>query len=179
VGFYATPDRRIGFGATASNCIHPSPLLPIAVESGEILTEERTMPKQPKTWVLAPKKKPAPKVPDSLKTEVEQRAHELIETALRPKHVQPPPKSPRFNYIIDLWTNSHRSYFYFGTTYASPGPTAISPTFETKFARMEFVGRGRFNLSYMRHNDKWFELFTGLTLDECLELVRDDWHFLA
>ncbi len=137
------------------------------------------MPRQGKTWVLTPKKRPSPKVPDTLKPDVERKGNELVETALKPTHLKPPPKSPRFNYIIDIWTKWHRNYFYFGATYASPGPTAISPTFETKFARLEFAGGGRFNLSYMRHNGKWFELFTRLTLDECLELVRDDGHFLA
>ena len=137
------------------------------------------MKRKAKTWVLTPKKKPSPKVSDTLKADVQRKADALVESALRPAHVKPPPESPRFNYIIDIWTKWHRSYFYFGATYASPGPTAISPTFETKFARLEFVGGGRFNLSYMRHNGKWFELFTQLTLDECLELVRDDEHFMA
>lgn len=40
-------------------------------------------------------------------------------------------------------------------------------------------GGNRFALSYMRYNGKWFELFLSLSLDECLEAVRDDWHFLA
>ncbi len=120
-----------------------------------------------------------PKLPDTLKAEVQRRGTELVENVLKPKHVQPSPEPPRFNYIIDLWTKWNRNYFYFGATYSCHGPTAISPTIETKFARMEFVGGSRFNLSYMRHNDKWFELFTGLTLDECLELVRDDEHFIA
>ncbi len=137
------------------------------------------MPRQAKTWMLTPKSKASPKVPDTLKSEVERKARELVETALKPKYVQPPPESPRFNYIIDFGTKWHRNYFYFRATYASPGPTAISPTFEAKFARLEFVGGGRFNLSYRRHNGEWFELFTELTLDECLELVRDDCHFLA
>jgi hypothetical protein len=137
------------------------------------------MAKQTKTWVLTPKRKPSANVPDTLKAEVERKAHELVETSLKPTHVKPPPKSPRFNYIIDVWTKWHRSYFYFGATYACPGATAPSPTFHSKFARLEFVGGGRFNLSYMRHNGKWFELFIRLTLDECLELVRDDGHCLA
>ena len=112
------------------------------------------MPRQTKTWMQTPKRSSSPKAPDTLKAEVERKAKELVETALKPKHVQPPPRSPRFNYIIDLWTKWRRNYFYFGATYASPGPTAISPTFEAKFARLEFVGGGCFNLAYMRHNGK-------------------------
>ena len=119
-----------------------------------------------------------PNVQDSVKVEVETRATEFVEKVLKPIHVKPPLKEPQFNYIVDLWAKWYRGYFYFGATYASPGPDAISQTFETKFARMEFVGDGCFDLSYMRHNGKWFELFPSLSLDECLEAVRDQMHFM-
>ena len=128
---------------------------------------------------MPPPRKAKPKVPDNLRAEVQAKADELVEKVLKPRQVKPPPKKPRFNYIIDIGTKWHQSYFYFGTIYACPGPTAISPTFESKFARMGYVGRKHFALSYMRHTGKWFELFPRLTVDECLELVRDDWHFLA
>jgi len=138
------------------------------------------MAKKPKkAWVYAPKKPPKQKVPDDLKAKVEAQASELVEKVLKPRHVQPPPKEPKFNYIIDLRTKWQRSYLYFGATYACPGPNAISPTFETKFARMEFVGGNKFALSYMRHTGKWWEIFSRLSLDECLEHVRDDPIFLA
>jgi hypothetical protein len=42
---------------------------------------------------------------------------------------------------------------------------------------MEHLGGGRFALSYMRHNDKWFRLFPSLTVGECLDSIRNDWHF--
>jgi len=137
------------------------------------------MAKKPKAWISTPKRQSKPKVPDAFKADVEAKANELVETVLKPKYVEPPPKEPRFNYIIDLWAKWYRSYFYFGATYASPGPRAISPTFETKFARMEYLGARSFALSYMRHTGKWFELFPDLTLDECLDAVRDDLHFQA
>ena len=38
---------------------------------------------------------------------------------------------------------------------------------------MEYVGDGRFNLAYMRHNDKWWEVGQRLTAKECLERIRD------
>jgi hypothetical protein len=64
--------------------------------------------------------------------------------------------------------------FYFVSTYACPGPNALSPTFEAKFARLEHVGHGLFNLSFMRHTGKWVELFTDQTLDECLKSIQED-----
>jgi hypothetical protein len=65
-------------------------------------------------------------------------------------------------------------YFYFTSTYACPGPNALSATFEAKFARLEHVAGWRFNLALLRHTGKWVELLTGLTLDECLKSIRED-----
>ena len=132
----------------------------------------------PKAW-MSPSTRRLPKapLPEGIKADVNAKAAKLVENVLKPKYVKPPPKKPRFNYIIDVWTNGLGSTLYFGTTYACPGPNAISPSFEAKFARMEHVGGGRFALSYMRHNDKWFRLFPSLTADECLDAIQNDWHF--
>lgn len=132
-----------------------------------------------KAWVYAPKKPPKSKVPDDLKAKVEAEARDLVENVLKPRHVQPPPEAPRFNYITDIWAKWHRGYFYFGATYACPGPTAMSPSFESKFARWQYVGGNKFALAYMRHTGKWLEIYARLSLDECLELVQNDPHFIA
>ncbi len=36
----------------------------------------------------------------------------------------------------------------------------------------------RFNLSYMRHTGKWWEIYPDLTLDECMNAIRDEPHFM-
>ena len=131
--------------------------------------------KKPKRmWVYAPGKPTPPSVPEDLKAEVKAKADDLVETVLKPQHVKPPPTDPRWNYITDIYTKWHRSFFYFCSTYACPGPNALSPTFESPFARMEYVGAGRFNLAYMRHTGKWWEVYQGLTAEECLETIRDE-----
>ena len=43
---------------------------------------------------------------------------------LKPKFIKPPPKDPKWNYIIDIFTKWHSSFFYFCSTYACPGPNA-------------------------------------------------------
>ncbi len=110
----------------------------------------------------------------ALRQEVDQKAGDLIENVLKPMHVQPPPKDERFNYITDITTKWLGSKLYFVSVYACPGPNAISPTFETTFARMEYVGDGRFALSFRRHTRQWVELYDGLSVDECLSAIRDD-----
>jgi hypothetical protein len=130
--------------------------------------------KPQRTWVYSPAKDPRTKVSDALRGEVERKANELIDTALKAKYIEPPPKNPKFNYAIGLSTRWHGRYFYFVATYACPGPNAISPTFSVNFARLEHTATGRYNLAFMRHTGKWHELFSGQTLGECLTAIRDD-----
>ncbi len=95
-----------------------------------------------------------------------QKAGDLIENVLKPKHVQPPPKGSQLNYLVDITTKWLGSKCYLIGIYRSPGPHAVSPTFETKFAHMEYVGNGKFALSFMRHTDQWVELYDALSVDE-------------
>ena len=59
-----------------------------------------------------------------------------------------------------------------------PGPNAISPFFEARFARLEYLADDNYNLSYMRHTGQWWEIYRDLSLEECLSAVRDEPHFL-
>jgi hypothetical protein len=136
------------------------------------------MDRRQKFWAFCPQRSPKPKVPEDVKLEVETKARELIESFLKSEYIKSPPEDMRFNYVVDIYTKWYHSSFYFCATYACPGPQAISPSFETKFARMEYAGEGLFNLSYMRHTGKWFEIFKDLSTDECLETIRDYPHFM-
>lgn len=131
------------------------------------------MAKQRKKWVFAPPKLPKPTVPEDVKQEVEAQANALVESVLKVRHISPPPDNTEFNYIVDIDTKWHRGYFYFVAVYCSPGPHAIAPTFDTKFARMEYAGDRSFHLSYMRHTGKWFEIYRDLSLDECLKAISE------
>ena len=132
------------------------------------------MGKQQKPRGYSPRKSTTSKLQETLKREVTTKANELIETVLKPKHIQPPPENPQFNYIVDMYGKWYHRYFYFCATYCVPGTNATVPSFEAKFARMEYAGNNRFHLSLMRHTGQWVELYTGLSLDECLAAIRDD-----
>ena len=134
--------------------------------------------KTPKTWMLPnpTQRKPKADLTPTIRADLDAKAKKLV-AVLKPKYVKPPPKNAQFNYITDVWIKWLGSTLYFGTTYACPGPNAISPSFEAKFARMEYVGGGRFVLSYMRHTEKWFRLFPSLTADKCLDAIKNEGHF--
>jgi hypothetical protein len=124
--------------------------------------------------MFSPGKKHKESLPGTVKDEVDTKSRELIETVLKPKHVEPPPEGRQLNYITDITTKWIGSTCYFISIYACPGPNALSPTFETKFARMEYVGNAKFALSFMRHTGQWVRLYEGLGVDECMKAIRDD-----
>lgn len=126
----------------------------------------------PRRWV---KSRPlTPPIPALVKSAVTLAANDLVETVLKPRYVQEPPTEPQWNYIIDIGTRWSHSSLYFTATYCCPGPNALVPSFEHRFARMQFAGQQRFHLAFMRHTGEWIELYQGLSLDECLQAIRDD-----
>jgi hypothetical protein len=131
--------------------------------------------KKQKRWTYSPSK---PKVPETVKASVKSKADELVDNVLKPRAIKPPPDDMRFNYVVDIYTKWYRNYFYFCAKYASPGPNAISPHFETKFARLEYIAQDRYHLSYVRHTGQWWELYQDLSLDECLNAIRDEPFFM-
>jgi hypothetical protein len=132
------------------------------------------MAKKRKAGVSSPAKSTKTTLPDSLKAELEAKANTLIEEVLKPRYVLPPPNEGHFNYIIDIGAKWSRNSFLIFSTYACPGPNALAPTFEAKFAKLEILGRGLFALSFMRHTGKWVGIYESLSVDECLKAIQDD-----
>ncbi len=132
-------------------------------------------PREP--WNIRPAKRRAT-IAASLKTEVETKAKELIDKVLKPKHIRPPPAEAQFNYVTDIEAKWFRNCFYFVSIYACPGTNALSPTFESKFARMEPLGDGTFAVSFMRHTGEWVGLHNSISLDDCMKAIRDDPRFV-
>ena len=135
------------------------------------------MIRKQKRWVYNPPKPPKAKVPDEIKCALEKKATELIESILKPEHIKSPPEDNTFNYIVDIYSKWYRNYFYFIAKYNCPSPHAISPSFEAKFARMEYIDNEHFNLSYMRHTEQWWEIHSDMSINDCLKAIREEPHF--
>ena len=131
--------------------------------------------KKAKQWGWAPASRASsPTLDATARAQVEAKARELIEKELKPRHIKPPLADSRSNYLTDITLKWHGSTLFLVAVYACPGPNAISPSFEARFARLRPAAAGRFDLSFMRHTGQWVELFQGQTLDECLREIRDD-----
>lgn len=124
--------------------------------------------KAQKRWILTPPKEPKPKVPEDQKQLIQDKCNQLIESTLKAEYIQPPPTDNERNYCVDILGKWYRNYFYFCSIYNCPSPRALSPSFESRFARLEYVGQDSFNLAYMRHTGKWWEIGQELTLYQCL-----------
>jgi hypothetical protein len=134
------------------------------------------MAKKQKMWVYSPSKPLAPKVSANTKVIVQQKAGELVDRVLKPKHIQPPPAPDQFqhNYIADIYTKWYRHYFYFCAEYCVPGPNTLMPYFEAKFARLEYIKDNQFNLAFKRYTGEWVEVYPNLSLEQCLTAVEND-----
>jgi hypothetical protein len=128
--------------------------------------------KAPKQWMYSPKRGPKPKVSAALKGEVSRRADALLENVIMPARVVPPPPDMQWNYLVNLYTKWHGSYFYLCGTWRCPADNCLSEHFDLKFTRLEYAGNGQFNLAYMRHTGQWATVFPDLTLDDCLEQIE-------
>lgn len=121
--------------------------------------------------------KTKPKVPESIKLMLTDKANELIENIIKPNHISPPPTDNNFNYLVDIYSTWYRNYFYFCSKYNCPGPNAIAPSFDIKWARMEYVGDDKFNISYMRHTEKWAEVFQDISMIDSLKAITEEPYF--
>lgn len=130
--------------------------------------------KAKKLWLASSPKQSKPTVPDSEKQLIEQKCNELIQTEFKPKYIESPPTDHDLNYRTDIFGKWYRNYFYFCSTYNCPSPRAISPSFESRSARLEYVGQDCFNVAYMRHTGQWWEILHGLSLEECLSEIRNN-----
>jgi len=130
-----------------------------------------------KTWVYAPKKAKV-KVSNDVKERVKKRADKFIDSVLKPNHLKPPPKDAQFNYIADIYSKWHRHFLYFCAEYHCPGENAIAPSFESKFARLEYLPGECYTLAYMRHTNQWLEINHDISLEEAFRQIEDGPHFI-
>ena len=119
------------------------------------------------------------KITKLVKDSVTQEASDLINNTLKPRYIKHEIETNFSNQLFDISLKWRGSSLYFLAKYNCVGENAISPTFESKFARLVFVGDNKFSLSYMRHTDKWFELHSGLPSQKCFSAIETKPYFVV
>ena len=135
------------------------------------------MAKQLKTWALNPKQTKA-NVPKATKEKLTKLANKLVEEKLKLRYVERPRKNQKINYVSDIYTKWVRNFFYFCAQYQSPEHNVRVQTFETKFARLEYLATGKYILSYQRHNGKWFETDRQISQAKALQVISNGGLFM-
>lgn len=113
------------------------------------------------------------KMPVLEKVKIIFEMEDLIEDKLRKKYIKSPPKDKKLSYVYDLYAEQYQKYFYFCAKYHCRAKNRIADYFEHRFARLEYTSIG-FNLSYMRHTGKWWEVEQGLSLKKAFKRITED-----
>jgi hypothetical protein len=105
------------------------------------------------------------------KQEITAVCEKFIADVLKPRYLPAITPTP-FNYPIDIFGQWHGNKYRFLQRYRSDRADAIEREFDAPFARLEYVSRDRFDLSYFRHIDKWFRLYRFVSLAQALDLIE-------
>src|SRR5262249_5142084 len=79
-----------------------------------------------------------------------------------------------FNYPVGLGGKWHGNKYRFITRYRSGHAENRGEEFDAPFARLDYVGPDRFDLSYFRYTGEWFRLHRGVTRGQALRLIASE-----
>ena len=122
-------------------------------------------------WVFVGRKPSAPE-----KLSIARTCEGFIDQVLNPRFL-PEIRPTEFNYPIAIFGKWHGSKYRFIERFRSGFADALSEEFDAPFARIEYVGRDRSDLSYLRHTGEWLCLYRSLSLAMALKTIEDDGHF--
>lgn len=125
-------------------------------------------------WIYNPKPRD---VPQKLKLEIEAKARNLIDSELKKKHIKGKNPDNDYNYIVDIYYKWIGKRFYLCSKYNCPSPNAISPSFESKFARLEYISDNKFQLFFMRHTGEWIKLYPDISLEKAFNAIKEEPYF--
>ena len=110
-------------------------------------------------------------IPENLKEKLESKAKNIMDE-LKKEYIKEKNPNNDYNYVVDIYCKWIGKRFYFCSRYNCPSRRAISPSFESKFARIECIGDNRFQLFFMRHTGQWIKLYHDISLEKTFEAIR-------
>lgn len=111
-------------------------------------------------------------VPDSVRQELARRVDELLGRKFRPLLLREGrDRELGFNHAIDVFSEWRGPSLYFCVRYRTPSGRP-EDDFIVRTTRLKLTGRGRLDLAYFRHTNRWQPVYSGLTLDESFAAVE-------
>src|SRR5258708_22547829 len=97
----------------------------------------------------------------------------FIRDVLKPRFL-PEIRPTEWNYVIDIHGAWAAGRYRFIQRYRSGMAHNRGEEFDAPFARIDRMGRDRFDIYWMRHTGKWWRLHAGVTLVEALRILETD-----
>ena len=107
------------------------------------------------------------------KASVTAACERLIGEFLRPRFL-PVIRPTEFNYPVDILGKWRGANYRFIQRYRSGFSENLGEEFDAPFARLDWIGRDRFDIQWHRHTGEWFRLHRGLTLANAIETLKSD-----
>jgi len=117
------------------------------------------------------------KPPPGEKSVITAACEAFIADVLKPRFLPEIRPRTEFNYPIDIYGKWHGNKYRFITRYRSDDPHSYEPEFDAPFARIEYIRRDCFDLSWHRHTGEWLCMFERLSLTEALKMMESTPHF--
>jgi hypothetical protein len=117
------------------------------------------------------------KPPSSERVTITAACDRFIAEVLIPRFLSEIRPTEKFNYPIAIYGKWLGNKYRFLTRYRSDDPRSVAPEFDAPFARLEYVSRDFFDLSWHRHTGEWVCVFQGLSLAEALRLIESEPYF--
>ena len=107
------------------------------------------------------------------KASVTAACERLIGEFLKPRFL-PAIRPTQFNYPVDIVGKWHGAKYRFIQRYRSGFEENLGEEFDAPFARLDWIGRDRFDIQWHRHTGEWHRLHRGLNLVGAIETLRTD-----
>ncbi len=124
-----------------------------------------------KAWM--PSKPQSMRPTDVEKQRIVAACDAFIRDVLKPRFL-PRIMPTKWNYPIDIHGVWAGGRYRFIQRYRSGMEHNSGYEFDAPFARIDCVGRDRFDIYWMRHTGKWWRLYIGVTLTEALQILETD-----
>jgi hypothetical protein len=126
-----------------------------------------------KQWARATRgARPEPPT-DTEKQAIVAACEAFIRDVLKPRFL-PGVRPTEWNYVVDIRGAWAAGRYRFMQRYRSGMEQNRGEEFDAPFARIDRIGRDCFDIYWMRHTGKWWNLYTGVSLAEALHILETD-----
>ena len=123
-----------------------------------------------KQWMLTAR----PELPSEAEKQAIVAACEaFIASVLKPRFL-PEIRPTKWNHTVDIRGAYAGGRYRFMQRYRSGMKDNLGEEFDAPFARIDRVGRNRFDIYWMRHTGRWWRVYAGVTLAKALKILETD-----